>query len=125
VNSATDWEPYNAVRTEAIEITEEGEEEEVCGGGGGGGGVREALKHPRTGMQPSLYVGTTTEGYSIEFVVQDYGGGGGEIDSRRGSGNSQRQVRGRLHSRFLRPFLRPRWRHCPTASFAFLARSRT
>jgi hypothetical protein len=34
-------------------------------------------------------------------------------------------VRGRLHSRSLRPFLRPWWRRCQTGSFAFLARSRT
>jgi hypothetical protein len=33
-----------------------------------------------------------------------------------------RSLRGHLHSRFLRPFLRPRWRRRPTASFA---RSRT
>jgi hypothetical protein len=27
-------------------------------------------------------------------------------------------LKGRLHSRYLRPFLRPRWRHRPTFSFA-------
>jgi hypothetical protein len=33
-------------------------------------------------------------------------------------------VKGRLHSRFLRPFLRPRWRRRPTGSFA-LSRTRS
>jgi hypothetical protein len=33
-------------------------------------------------------------------------------------------LRGRLHSRFWLAFLRPRWLRCPTAPFAFLARSR-
>jgi novel protein kinase C epsilon type len=40
--------------------------------------------------------------------------------------SSQRtSLKGRLHSRFLRPFLRPQWCRRPTTSFAFLARSRT
>jgi hypothetical protein len=34
-------------------------------------------------------------------------------------------VKGCLNSRYLRPLSRPQWRQCPTASFAFLARSRT
>jgi hypothetical protein len=39
-------------------------------------------------------------------------------------GGSEQKSKGRLHLRFLRLFLRLRLRHCPTASFAFLARSR-
>jgi hypothetical protein len=37
----------------------------------------------------------------------------------------KRPLKGRLHSRFLRPLSRPQLGRRPTASFAFLARSRT
>jgi hypothetical protein len=36
----------------------------------------------------------------------------------RGARRAICQLKGRLHSRFLRPFLCPRWRRRPTASFA-------